>query len=93
MESYKSLGFHEALFSEFLQQLRENPPLLAVCIASGEKLNCEAIPAVISVVTSGLYANFLLGDDEKYCLHLLKNLMELQLATSDNPRRYFHCKH
>ncbi len=42
---------------------------------------------VHSVVTSGLYANFLLGDDEKLCLQLLKRLMELQLVPCDNPRR------
>ena len=87
VEGYKSLGFQESFFSDFLQQLRENPQLLAVCLAVGEKLNSDAIPAVISVVTSGLYANFLLGDDEKFCLQLLKQLMELQLVTSDNPRR------
>ena len=87
IEGYKSLGFHESLYSDFLQQLRENPQLLALCLATGEKLNSEAVPAVISVVTSGLYANFLLGDDEKFCLQLLKQLMELQLVTCDNPRR------
>jgi hypothetical protein len=81
------LGFHEALFSEFIQRLRENAPLLAVCLASGEKLSPETMPTVISVVTSSLYANFLLGDDEKYCLQLLKHLMELQLVSSENPRR------
>lgn len=89
IEGYRHLGFHEALFSEFLQRLRENAPLLAVCLASGEKLSPETMPTVISVVTSSLYANFLLGDDEKYCLQLLKHLMELQLVSSENPRRYF----
>lgn len=88
VEGYKHLGFHESIFSEFLQQLRENSPLLAVCLATGEKLNQDAVPTVIGVVTSGLYANFLLGDDEKYCLQLLKQLMELQLVSSDDPRRY-----
>ena len=87
LEGYKQLGFHESLYSEFLQQLRENPSLLAICLSSGEKLNSETVPVVISVVTSGLYANFLLGDDEKFCLQLLKQLMELQLVTSENPRR------
>ncbi|EFX89280.1 hypothetical protein DAPPUDRAFT_303141 [Daphnia pulex] len=87
IEGYRHLGFHEALFSEFLQRLRENAPLLAVCLASGEKLSPETMPTVISVVTSSLYANFLLGDDEKYCLQLLKHLMELQLVSSENPRR------
>lgn len=88
VEGYKQLGFHESIFSEFLQQLRENAPLLAVCLAAGEKLNPDAVPTVISVVTSGLYANFLLGEDEKYCLQVLKQLMELQLVSSDNPRRF-----
>ena len=63
VEGYRHLGFHEALFSEFLQRLRENAPLLAVCLAQGEKLSPETMPTVISVVTSSLYANFLLGDD------------------------------
>ena len=88
VEGYKSLGFHESIFSEFLIQLRENAPLLAACLAAGEKLSPDAVPTVISVVTSGLYANFLLGDDEKFCLQLLKQLMELQVVSSDNPRRY-----
>ncbi|KAK4017067.1 hypothetical protein OUZ56_032022 [Daphnia magna] len=87
IEGYRHLGFHEALFSEFLQRLRQNAPLLAVCLANGEKLSPETMPTVISVVTSSLYANFLLGDDEKYCLQLLKHLMELQLVNSENPRR------
>ena len=87
VEGYKHLGFHESLYSEFLQQLRENAQLLAVCLSVGEKSSPESIPTVISVITSGLYANFLLGDDEKLCLQLLKQLMELQLVHSDNPRR------
>ena len=87
VEGYKNLGFHESMYSDFLQHLRDNASLLAVCLAAGEKYTAESIPTVISVVTSGLYANFLLGEDEKLCLQLLKRLMELQLITSDNPRR------
>ena len=68
--------------------MRENAALLAACLSVGEKLAPDSVPTVVSVITSGLYANFLLSGDEKLCLQLLKHLMELQLVPSDNPRRW-----
>ncbi|XP_063878825.1 GTPase-activating protein and VPS9 domain-containing protein 1-like isoform X2 [Scylla paramamosain] len=87
VDGYKVLGFNEALYGDLLSGLRENPRLLARCLVLGEKQSQEAMQMAARTVFASIYANCLLPDDETYTLNLLKHLMELQLATSETPRR------
>ncbi|XP_066958236.1 GTPase-activating protein and VPS9 domain-containing protein 1 [Macrobrachium rosenbergii] len=87
LDGYKVLGFNESLYGDLISGLRENPRLIAKCLVLGECQNQEAMQLAARTVFSSIYANCLLPDDETYVLNLLKHLMELQLATSDNPRR------
>ncbi|KAG1677973.1 GTPase-activating protein and VPS9 domain-containing protein 1 [Nymphon striatum] len=85
-DSYKHLGFHDSLYGEFLQKLRENPRLLALCLISGEKLGLN-INSQVNVFLLSIYGNCILYEDELLVLKLLEHLIELQLATSNNPGR------
>lgn len=85
-DSYKQLKFHDALYGEFLQKLRENPKLLAMCLICSEKIGLD-ISSQVNVILSSVYGNCILYDDELLALKMLKYLIEAQLATNTNPRR------
>lgn len=87
IDSYKHLNVHDAVYAEFLQQLREDPKLLATCLVAGEKINLESMQVNVPVIMSAIYGNCILPEDEVFVLKLLRELLLLQLATSDNPRR------
>lgn len=87
MDGYKTLGFQETIYGEFLIYLRENPRLVASCLVAGEKLNQEHEQGVIHTVFISLYGNCIMQEDESYLLQLLRYLIEFELKESDNPRR------
>ncbi|KAK4303813.1 hypothetical protein Pmani_024199 [Petrolisthes manimaculis] len=87
VDGYKVLGFSESLYGDLFSSIRENPRLVARCLVVGESQSQEAMHTAARTVFSSIYANCLLPDDETYVLNLLKHLMELQLATSETPRR------
>ncbi|KAF8788397.1 GTPase-activating protein and VPS9 like protein [Argiope bruennichi] len=87
IDSYKQLGINDCNFSEFLQQLRENPKILASCLNYGEKIDLSAMQQIVNIIMAAIYGNCILPEDEVHALVLLKELMSLQLAMSDNPRR------
>lgn len=87
VDSYKHLSINEIQYGEFLQALRNNPGLVAMCLAAGQKLSLEAMPHIVSVLVDSIYGHCMLQEDEQLVLQVLKHLMEMQLATNDNPRR------
>ncbi|XP_053727224.1 GTPase-activating protein and VPS9 domain-containing protein 1 isoform X1 [Synchiropus splendidus] len=87
VDGYKSLGFHETIYGEFLARLRENPRLVASCLVAGERLNQEHTQGVIHNVFTSLYGNCIMQEDESYLLQVLRYLIEFELKESDNPRR------
>uniref|UniRef100_A0AAY5EHA1 Ras-GAP domain-containing protein n=1 Tax=Electrophorus electricus TaxID=8005 RepID=A0AAY5EHA1_ELEEL len=87
VDGYKTLGFQETVFGEFLGRLRENPRLVASCLVAGEKLNQEHTQGVIYTVFTSLYGNCIMQEDESYLLQVLRYLVEFELKESDNPRR------
>ncbi|GIY73054.1 GTPase-activating protein and VPS9 domain-containing protein 1, partial [Caerostris extrusa] len=87
IDSYKQLGINDCSYSEFLQQLRENPKLLASCLNYGEKIDISTMHSIVNIIMAAIYGNCILPEDEVHALVLLKELMALQLAVSDNPRR------
>ncbi|KFM80019.1 GTPase-activating protein and VPS9 domain-containing protein 1, partial [Stegodyphus mimosarum] len=87
IDSYKQLGVHDCSYSEFLQQFRENPKIVAACLNQGEKIDLNTMHNVVNIIMAAIYGNCILPEDEIHALILLKELMSLQLAVSDNPRR------
>ncbi|XP_054720552.1 GTPase-activating protein and VPS9 domain-containing protein 1-like [Uloborus diversus] len=87
IDSYKQLGMNDIAYSEFLQHMRENPKILAACLNYGEKIDISTMQNVVNIIMSAIYGNCILPEDEIHALVLLKELMSLQLAVSDNPRR------
>uniref|UniRef100_A0A3Q3R8R9 GTPase activating protein and VPS9 domains 1 n=1 Tax=Monopterus albus TaxID=43700 RepID=A0A3Q3R8R9_MONAL len=87
VDGYKTLGFQETVYGEFLARLRENPRLVASCLVAGERLNQEHTQGVIHTVFTSLYGNCIMQEDESYLLQVLRYLVEFELKESDNPRR------
>lgn len=44
--------------------------------------------SVIHTISTGLYGNAILSKDVDMVLRLLRDLIEIQIIVSDNPRRY-----
>ncbi|XP_077571684.1 GTPase-activating protein and VPS9 domain-containing protein 1 isoform X2 [Stigmatopora nigra] len=87
IDGYKTLGFQETIYGEFLARMRENPRLVASCLVAGERLNQENTQGVIHTVFTSLYGNCIMQEDESYLLQVLRYLVEFELKESDNPRR------
>ena len=87
VDSYKHLGFHDTMYGEFLDYLRENPKLVALCLALGEKDQMEMTQGVVHSIMCAVYGNCVVQEDERQALFLLQFLMQQQLATSSDPRR------
>uniref|UniRef100_A0A3Q2VNW3 GTPase-activating protein and VPS9 domain-containing protein 1 n=1 Tax=Haplochromis burtoni TaxID=8153 RepID=A0A3Q2VNW3_HAPBU len=87
IDGYKTLGFHETIYGEFLARLRDNPRLVASCLVAGERLNQEHTQGAIYTVFTSLYGNCIMQEDESYLLQVLRYLIEFELKESDNPRR------
>ncbi|CAB1319707.1 unnamed protein product [Coregonus sp. 'balchen'] len=87
LDGYKTLGFQETIYGEFLGRVRENPRLVASCLVAGERLNQEHTQGVIYTVFTSLYGNCIMQEDESYLLQVLRYLVEFELKESDNPRR------
>ncbi|KAJ8379666.1 hypothetical protein SKAU_G00004440 [Synaphobranchus kaupii] len=87
MDGYKTLGFQESMYGEFLSRLRENPRLVASCLVAGQRLNQEHTQSVTQSVFTSLYGNCIMPEDESLLLQVLRYLVEFELKESDNPRR------
>lgn len=70
VDGYKTLGFQETIYGEFLARLRENPRLVASCLVAGERLNQEHTQAVIHTVFTSLYGNCIMQEDESFLLQV-----------------------
>lgn len=70
VDGYKTLGFQETIYGEFLARLRENPRLVASCLVAGERLNQEHTQGVIHTVFTSLYGNCIMQEDESYLLQV-----------------------
>lgn len=66
--------------------LRQQPNLLASCLASIEKNDGLLVNVVIPIIISALYNQCLYYDDELLILELLRSLIDIQLKNEANPR-------
>lgn len=88
IDGHKELPFQDCvLFGEFMQTLRTSPHLLAACLAAGDRLMPDEMPAIINTLYGGLFGSCLLPEDKLLVLRLLRHLTQIQLVPSENPRR------
>lgn len=77
-------------YMELLNYLHHTPYLLAQCLSIGdrmEQINNEQMNSVVSTIATGLYGNAILSKDVDMVLRLLRDLIEIQVVGSENPRR------
>ncbi len=99
VESYKIFGPNDYYVGEFIKSLRDKPAYLAKLIVKSEKLTTSSTSIqllsgvdnqyfsaqqLIPIYFQSLYGNCVLKQDEFLCLHLLKNLMQLQFGGQQN---------
>ena len=87
VDGYKYLSYHESKIGEFLKQLCSSPRMLAICLMQAEQVSFDSMQKFAQIIVGGLYGNMVMQDDENHLLQVLKALIELQIATSDSPRR------
>ena len=87
IDSYKSFHYLQDLpYLRFLTFLRQQPNLLASCLAQMEKVDGMLINMIIPIVMSAIYNQCLYYDDELFLLELLRSLIDIQLKSEANPR-------
>lgn len=78
-------------YVELFNFLHRSPYLLAQSLAIGDRL-CRMTPdnvnSVVHTIATGLYGNAILSKDVDMVLKLLRELIEIQIVVSDNPRRF-----
>ena len=87
VDGYRNLSYHESKIGELLKHLRISPRLVALMLIQAEKQGSECLQQMAKVVLSGLFGNTVIQDDEFLVFHILRHLIELQVACNDNPRR------
>ncbi|XP_071947896.1 GTPase-activating protein and VPS9 domain-containing protein 1-like isoform X2 [Antedon mediterranea] len=87
VDGYKTLGFQDTVYGEFLCCLKDNPRIVAMCLAQGERDYPFGIQSLVHLVMSSVYGNAVIQEDERRVLQLLQALMEFELANNDDPRR------
>jgi len=86
-DAYKQLSHHMVSYSEFLASLRNNPNLVAECLAHGDKLNLSYMSEIVMIVFSSLLGSCVLPEDETILVKILHKLVEMQLLEAANPRK------
>ena len=87
-DASKHLGYQDAKYGEFLSSLRGNPKLVAFMLHCATRYGVD-ISNVTKLLLSCLYGSCLLKEDEKHVLTILRQLIEIQITTSDSVTDYF----
>lgn len=94
VDAYKANGVkytHVLAYTNLFTYLYNNPYQLAQVLAIGDQIPSiqggPQIAAVIRTVATGLYGNSINSNDIQLVLRLLKELIQIQIVTSENPRR------
>lgn len=77
-------------YSQLFNFLHHSPYLLAQSLSIGDRLDQisnDQINSVVRTVATGLYGNAILSKDVDMVLRLLRDLIEIQVIVSENPRR------
>lgn len=85
------LFFQYALaYNELFNFLHHSPYLLAQSLSIGDRLDTissDQMNSVVRTIATGLYGNAILSKDVDMVLRLLRDLIEIQVIVSENPRR------
>lgn len=93
MEAHKAKGLkyqHVLAYNELFNFLHHSPYLLAQSLSIGDRLDrmsSDQMNSVVRTIATGLYGNVILSKDVDMVLRLLRDLIEIQIIVSDNPRR------
>ena len=87
VDGYRHLSYHESKVGECLKILRESPKLVSACFLAREANGTDGLVKIAQIIMTGLYGNAVMPQDENFVLHILKCLIEQQVAAQDNPRR------
>lgn len=82
---------HVLAYNELFNFLHRSPYLLAQSLAIGDnikEITSHQMLSVIHTISTGLYGNAILSKDVDMVLRLLRDLIEIQIIVSENPRRY-----
>lgn len=89
IDAYKALN-NDSYITELLSSIRNNPDLISECLMQNTKdtiANKQDCESVAQILMSSVYGNAILHEDYMLTLRLLRNLIDKQLAPSDDPRR------
>ncbi|XP_055380440.1 receptor-mediated endocytosis protein 6 homolog isoform X2 [Condylostylus longicornis] len=93
VEAHKSQSLkyeHVISYGKLFDFLYKSPYLLAQSLAAGDrisKISNEQKNSVVHTIATGLYGNVIHSKDIEMILKLLRELMEIQIVISDNPRK------
>lgn len=87
VDSYKHLSYHDSKYGEFLKFLVENASLLGQILYAADVNGVPNGQDIVRALMHSVFGNCVLQEDETSMLQLLKTLLDLQLASCDNPRR------
>lgn len=93
VEAHKAKGLkyqHVLAYNELFNFLHHSPYLLAQSLSIGDRLDrmsSDQMNSVVRTIATGLYGNVILSKDVDMVLRLLRDLIEIQIIVSDNPRR------
>lgn len=93
IEAHKARGIkyqHVLSYIELFNFLHRSPFLLAQSLAVGDRdvrLGASHMASVVHTIVGGLYGNAIMSKDVDMLLRLLRELIEIQIVGSDNPRR------
>lgn len=87
IDSHKYFHYLQDLpYLRFLTFLRQQPTLVALCLAQLEKNESFSSNTLIPIFISAIYNHCLYYEDELYLLELLRSLIDIQLKSESNPR-------
>ena len=86
VDSYRKLGSKDCLYSNLLTLLRSNPKLVAYVLSS-ESASGRTYADMHQIIVCSLFGDGLVPEDRDLLLHLIKELIAVQVAPSDQPRR------
>ncbi|KAG4079273.1 hypothetical protein HA402_006996 [Bradysia odoriphaga] len=93
VDAHKAKGLkyqHVLAYIELFNFLHRSPYLLAQSLAIGDRLGrttSDNMNSIVHTIATGLYGNAILSKDVDMVLRLLRELIEIQIVVSSNPRR------
>lgn len=93
IDAHKARGVkyqHVLSYIELFNFLHRSPYLLAQSLTVADRdgrLSAQHMGSVVHTIVSGLYGNAILSKDVDMLLRLLRELIEIQIVVSENPRQ------